>query len=95
MNGLKRVAASARTRHTDHRHSSNAGLRCRVKKKGTNASRKFLIRPVGSGRMLPHATNYSLRLYGVDIDPTLVKVTLVDGAFYVPWILRAVSGVAL
>ncbi len=43
---------------------------------------------VGSGRMLMHASNYSLRLYGVDIDPTLVKVTLVNGALYVPWILR-------
>jgi len=43
---------------------------------------------VGSGRMLMHASNYSLRLYGVDIDPTLVKVTLVNGALYAPWILR-------
>ena len=43
---------------------------------------------VGSGRMLMHASNYSLRLYGVDKDATLVKVTYVNGALYVPWILR-------
>lgn len=43
---------------------------------------------VGSGRMLLHASNYSLRLYGVDIDPTMVKVTLLNGALYVPWLLR-------
>jgi hypothetical protein len=51
-------------------------------------SKKVLDPAVGSGRMLMHASNYSLRLYGVDIDPTLVKVTLVNGALYVPWILR-------
>ncbi len=43
---------------------------------------------VGSGRMLLHASNYSLRLYGADIDPTLVKVTYLNGALYPPWILR-------
>ena len=43
---------------------------------------------VGSGRMLLHASNYSLRLYGVDIDPTMVKVALLNAALYVPWILR-------
>lgn len=43
---------------------------------------------VGSGRMLMHASNFSLRLYGIDIDPSLVKLTYLNGAFYVPWILR-------
>jgi hypothetical protein len=43
---------------------------------------------VGSGRMLMHASNYSLRLHGVDIDPTLVKLTYLNGALYVPWLLR-------
>jgi hypothetical protein len=43
---------------------------------------------VGSGRMLIHASNFSLRLYGTDIDPAMVKLTLVNGGLYVPWILR-------
>jgi hypothetical protein len=43
---------------------------------------------VGSGRMLLHASNHSLRLYGVDIDRTLVKVTLINGALYAPWLIR-------
>jgi len=43
---------------------------------------------VGSGRMLIHASNYSLRLYGIDIDPAMVKLTCMNGALYVPWILR-------
>jgi N-6 DNA Methylase len=43
---------------------------------------------VGSGRMLLHASNFSLRLYGIDIDASLVKLTYLNGAFYVPWILR-------
>jgi hypothetical protein len=54
-----------------------------------DARTKTVMDPcVGSGRMLLHASNYSLRLYGVDIDPTLVKLTYVNGALYVPWILR-------
>lgn len=42
---------------------------------------------VGSGRMLLHASNFSLRLYGMDIDPLLVKTCLVNGALYVPWMV--------
>jgi hypothetical protein len=57
-------------------------------KEGDTRVQKVLDPAVGSGRMLMHASNYSLRLYGVDIDPTLVKVTLVNGALYIPWILR-------
>jgi hypothetical protein len=56
--------------------------------KGDKRSKTVLDPTVGSGRMLMHASNYSLRLYGIDIDPTLVKVTLLNGALYVPWILR-------
>ncbi len=55
---------------------------------GDSRSKTVLDPAVGSGRMLMHASNYSLRLYGVDIDRTLVKVTLVNGALYVPWMLR-------
>lgn len=41
---------------------------------------------VGSGRMLLHASNVSLRLYGMDIDSMCVKMTLINGALYAPWI---------
>jgi len=50
---------------------------------------KTVIDPaLGSGRMLLHASNYSLRLYGVDIDPLLVKASLVNGALFAPWMVR-------
>lgn len=40
---------------------------------------------VGSGRMLLHAANHSLRLSGQDIDSLAVAMTLVNGALYAPW----------
>lgn len=43
---------------------------------------------LGSARMLLHASNYSLCLYGCDIDPMMVKVAKVNGALYVPWLVR-------
>lgn len=43
---------------------------------------------VGSGRFLLAASNYSLRLYGMDIDPTMVKATLVNGYLYAPWLVK-------
>jgi hypothetical protein len=41
---------------------------------------------VGSGRMLLHASNVSLRLYGQDIDPLAVAMCKVNGALYAPWL---------
>jgi len=43
---------------------------------------------VGTGRLLLHASNFSLRLYGQDIDPTLCLATLVNGFLYAPWLVR-------
>lgn len=43
---------------------------------------------VGSGRMLLHASNFSLRLYGADVDAELVKLTKINGALYAPWLVR-------
>jgi hypothetical protein len=40
----------------------------------------------GSGRMLMHASNYSLRLYGIDIDPIAVAMCKINAALYVPWL---------
>lgn len=41
---------------------------------------------VGTGRMLLHASNYSLRLYGQDIDALCVKITKINGALFAPWL---------
>lgn len=40
----------------------------------------------GTGRMLLHASNYSYRLSGQDIDPLMCKVTKINGALYAPWL---------
>jgi hypothetical protein len=37
-------------------------------------SKKVCDPALGTGRMLLHASNYSLRLYGMDIDPLVVKI---------------------
>ena len=41
---------------------------------------------VGSGRMLLHASNFSLNLFGQDIDPLAVAMCKINGALYAPWI---------
>jgi len=40
---------------------------------------------VGSGRMLLHASNISMCLYGQDIDPLAVAMCKINGVLYVPW----------
>jgi len=40
---------------------------------------------MGTGRMLLHASNYSLRLYGQDIDRLVHLICLINAALYVPW----------
>jgi hypothetical protein len=41
---------------------------------------------VGSGRMLLHASNYSLSLSGQDIDSLAVTMCKINGALYAPWL---------
>src|SRR5208282_5253323 len=41
---------------------------------------------VGSGRMLLHASNFSLNLWGQDIDPLAVAMCKINGAMYAPWL---------
>lgn len=43
---------------------------------------------VGSGRMLLHASNYSVNLSGCDINPTVIKACLVNGYLYAPWLVK-------
>lgn len=50
--------------------------------------RKTVCDPcVGTGRMLLHASNHCLYLFGQDIDPLMVRCTMVNGALYAPWIV--------
>jgi hypothetical protein len=41
---------------------------------------------VGSGRLLLHAANHSLVLFGQDIDPLAVAMCKINGALYAPWL---------
>ncbi len=43
---------------------------------------------VGTGRMLLHASNHSVRLYGADINGTVLKAALVNGYCYAPWMVK-------
>ena len=40
---------------------------------------------VGFGRLLMAASNYSLHLYGMDIDYSILKVCKANMWMYVPW----------
>ena len=40
----------------------------------------------GTGRFLLHASNYSVCLYGMDIDPLVCAATRINSAMYAPWI---------
>lgn len=42
---------------------------------------------VGTGRMLLHASNYSMNLYGCDIDETCCTITRINAALYAPWLV--------
>jgi hypothetical protein len=46
---------------------------------------------LGTGRMLLHASNHSLRLYGQDVDSTVLKVALVNGYCYAPWMVKPIA----
>lgn len=43
---------------------------------------------VGTGRMILCASNYSYRLYGQDINRTVIKACLVNGYLYAPWLVK-------
>jgi len=43
---------------------------------------------LGTGRMLLCASNYSYRLYGMDINPTVIKAALVNAYIYAPWMVK-------
>ncbi len=43
---------------------------------------------LGTGRMLLEASNYSLCLYGMDINETVIKASLVNAYCYAPWLVK-------
>ena len=43
---------------------------------------------VGTGRMLLHASNHSYRLYGQDINPTVIKACMVNAYCFAPWMVK-------
>lgn len=49
----------------------------------------------GSGRMLLHASNYSLNLWGQDIDPLAISMCKINGALYAPWLSFPISSAIL
>lgn len=56
-------------------------------KSGEDPRLRLISEPAaGTGRMLLHASNFSYRLFGMDIDPTAVTICLCNGAFYAPWL---------
>ena len=42
---------------------------------------------VGTGSMLPTASNNRLRLFGQDIDLNMVKMCTVNGYIFMPWLI--------
>lgn len=56
------------------------------KEKGDLRTKSVCDACVGSGRMLLHASNYSLRLCGQDIDPLAVSMCVLNGVLYAPWL---------
>lgn len=51
-----------------------------------DARLKSVLDPcLGTGRMLLHASNHSLVLYGCDIDPLVLLGAKINGALYAPW----------
>jgi len=41
----------------------------------------------GTGRMLLHASNYSVNLWGMDIDRMCVLATKINAALFMPWLI--------
>jgi len=58
---------------------------------GDNRSKTVDDCCVGTGRMLLHASNYSLRLYGQDIDRTCIMACKINGYLYAPWLVKPLN----
>lgn len=52
---------------------------------------KTLDPAVGTGRFLMYGSNHTVQLYGIDIDPTMVKVCMINMFLYAPWAVMPAS----
>lgn len=43
---------------------------------------------IGTGRFPLVASNYTYRIFGMDINPTVIKCTLINGYLYAPWLVK-------
>ncbi|HEX5433513.1 MAG TPA: hypothetical protein VFY05_04695 [Candidatus Angelobacter sp.] len=60
-----------------------------LKHEGEDLRAKTVCDPaVGTGRMLLHAGNYSLRLHGQDVNAMVLQALKINGALYCPWLIR-------
>lgn len=56
---------------------------------GKDSRRLSVMDPcLGTGRFLLHASNYSLNLWGQDIDPTCIMAAKINGYIYAPWLVK-------
>jgi hypothetical protein len=70
-------------------HSVSELMTCMTISGDADARTQTVCDPcVGTGRMLLHASNHSLRLYGQDIDPLMCQATLINGFLFMPWLVR-------
>lgn len=60
----------------------------RMQLEGANREASVLDPCVGSGRFLMYASNYSVNLYGMDIDHVCVMACKINAFLYVPWLIR-------
>jgi len=59
-----------------------------ARKKGVDVRALSVSDPCcGTGRMLLHASNYSMNLYAQDIDEFVLEILKVNAALYAPWLL--------
>jgi len=49
----------------------------------------------GTGSMLLVASNYSLNLYGCDINPLLCKMAIINAFIYMPWVVYRPKGLKM
>lgn len=61
----------------------------RMQMTGEDCRTKTVCDPaLGTGRMILCASNHSYRLYGQDINGTVIKACLFNGYLYAPWLVR-------
>ena len=64
-------------------------MMAKMEMEGEDCRAKSVCDPCsGTGRLLLAASNYSMRLYGVDINRTVIKASLINGYLYAPWLVR-------